>query len=807
MADRVGAVATDLNLNLNSVRAQKARLSALLGRPPVRFLTAGLIVVLATAGAYLLARSLAAGWLALAIAVLSLLLLLWYQGELQRLPAAAGSIDGMLEAGLLGILPTAPGRLTPKTLAGCLSRTSGGLFLAARFGIAPSLLEQTASDNPADLAAVWREADSLRLLSGASELSALCVSVAMLRVNPVVKGVIARLQLDEGDLLAAVRWYAYLNRLVYDYHRPVYDGGLARDWSFGYTPLLERFGRPLGVRGRRDLAAAHQVASHQKLIEQLLAVLGQSDRRAAAVVGPLGSGKTKMVEVFAARLLDAADQSVPDRLRFNQVVSLDAASLIARAKGRGDLEQLVGALLVEAYRAKNVIVCLDDAQLFLEDGIGSVDLSKLLNPVLEAGNLPMILIMDEQRWLQIGRRNPALAAAISRLNLGEPSDDEMLDIIFSQLTILEFKRHVTYMFQAVREAVRLSRRYLRDLALPGGAIKLLESSAALADSGLVTAASVQTALEESTGVKVAPVDSAAEKQKLLKLEELIHQRMVNQTQAVAAVSDALRRARSGVRNPDRPVGTFLMLGPTGVGKTELSKALAEVYFGGEDRLVRLDMNEFSGAGDTARLIDAGETNGFSLAAQISKQPFSVVLLDEIEKAHDAVRSLLLQMIDEGVLRDSGNRQISFRDAIIIATSNAGADTIRQLVEAGQQPERFGDQLVNQLISSGQFRPEFINRFDDVIIFKPLGKDELRQVVDLILAGINRNLALQKISLRLADDAKDWLIEQGYDARLGARPLRRVVQRNVENLVAKKILSGGAAPGSVIEVKSSDLLEP
>lgn len=807
MADRVGAVATDLNLNLNSVRAQKARLSALLGRPPVRFLTAGLIVVLAAAGAYLLARSLAAGWLALAIAVLSLLLLLWYQGELQRLPAAAGSIDGMLEAGLLGILPTAPGRLTPKTLAGCLSRTSGGLFLAARFGIAPSLLEQTASDNPADLAAVWREADSLRLLSGASELSALCVSVAMLRVNPVVKGVIARLQLDEGDLLAAVRWYAYLNRLVYDYHRPVYDGGLARDWSFGYTPLLERFGRPLGVRGRRDPAVAHQVASHQKLIEQLLAVLGQSDRRAAAVVGPLGSGKTKMVEVFAARLLDAADQSVPDRLRFNQVVSLDAASLIARAKGRGDLEQLVGALLVEAYRAKNVIVCLDDAQLFLEDGIGSVDLSKLLNPVLEAGNLPMILIMDEQRWLQIGRRNPALAAAISRLNLGEPSDDEMLDIIFSQLTILEFKRHVTYMFQAVREAVRLSRRYLRDLALPGGAIKLLESSAALADSGLVTAASVQAALEESTGVKVAPVDSAAEKQKLLKLEELIHQRMVNQTQAVAAVSDALRRARSGVRNPDRPVGTFLMLGPTGVGKTELSKALAEVYFGGEDRLVRLDMNEFSGAGDTARLIDAGETNGFSLAAQISKQPFSVVLLDEIEKAHDAVRSLLLQMIDEGVLRDSGNRQISFRDAIIIATSNAGADTIRQLVEAGQQPERFGDQLVNQLISSGQFRPEFINRFDDVIIFKPLGKDELRQVVDLILAGINRNLALQKISLRLADDAKDWLIEQGYDARLGARPLRRVVQRNVENLVAKKILSGGAAPGSVIEVKSSDLLEP
>ena len=280
--------------------------------------------------------------------------------------------------------------------------------------------------------------------------------------------------------------------------------------------------------------------------------------------------------------------------------------------------------------------------------------------------------------------------------------------------------------------------------------------------------------------------------------------MINQTRAVAVVSNALRRARAGVRNQDRPIGTFMFLGPTGVGKTELSKALASVYFGGEDRLVRLDLNEYSQPNDVTRLIADSAHDSGSLAAQISRQPFSVVLLDEIEKAHPNVLNTLLQLLDEGVLRDINNRAVSFKDAIVIATSNAGADRIRQYIDAGWKLEQFEERFVNELIDSGQFKPEFLNRFDEIVVFRPLNQDELLQVMDLIIAGINKALSLQKASVHVADDAKKALVAAGYDPRLGARPMRRIVQRSIEDILAKRMLSDVVAPGTTVEITLADV---
>jgi ATP-dependent Clp protease ATP-binding subunit ClpA len=268
---------------------------------------------------------------------------------------------------------------------------------------------------------------------------------------------------------------------------------------------------------------------------------------------------------------------------------------------------------------------------------------------------------------------------------------------------------------------------------------------------------------------------------------------------VSAVSDALRRARAGVRNQNRPIGTFMFLGPTGVGKTELAKALADVYFGGEDHMIRLDMNEYVSSSDVARLIADGADDSGSLTAQVMKKPFSVILLDEIEKAHPNVLTTFLQVLDEGILRDVKNREVSFRDAIIIATSNAGADRIREYIERGMDIEQFEDQFVDELINSNQFRPEFLNRFDEIVMFRPLTKVELLQVVDLILVGVNKTLALQKVSVVVSLEAKQYLVESGYDPRLGARPMRRVVQKAVENTVAKKVLSGEVQPGGVVNI--------
>jgi ATP-dependent Clp protease ATP-binding subunit ClpA len=335
--------------------------------------------------------------------------------------------------------------------------------------------------------------------------------------------------------------------------------------------------------------------------------------------------------------------------------------------------------------------------------------------------------------------------------------------------------------------------------MPGKAIKLLESAVNYSESGLVSAKSIQQAIEKTLDVKVGVATDDAEREKLLNLEDFIHNRMINQTRAVQVVSDSLRRARAGVRNQNRPIGTFLFLGPTGVGKTELAKSLAAIYFEGEDRIIRLDMNEYVSAEDVNRLIADGADNANSLTAQVMKQPFSVVLLDEIEKAHDNVMSTLLQMLDEGILRDIKNREVSFRDAIIIATSNAGANRIREYIDRGYDITQFEDKFVDELISSNQFRPEFLNRFDEIVTFRPLDKIELLKVVDLMIASVNKTLALQKVTVSVADDAKEYLVEAGYDPRLGARPMRRVVQRAVENTVAKQMLSGNVEPGSVIEI--------
>jgi ATP-dependent Clp protease ATP-binding subunit ClpA len=320
----------------------------------------------------------------------------------------------------------------------------------------------------------------------------------------------------------------------------------------------------------------------------------------------------------------------------------------------------------------------------------------------------------------------------------------------------------------------------------------------------VTAASVTRSIEETNGVKIGQATTVDEKETLLNLETKIHERMVNQSRAVSVVSDALRRARAGVRNESRPIGTFLFLGPTGVGKTELAKALAEVYFGGEDRIVRLDLNEYVRAENVSRLIADAAQDPHSLTAQIMKQPFAVVLLDEIEKAHPAVLTTLLQLLDEGILRDINNREVHFRDAIVIATSNAGANTIRELIDKGYKLENVEEEFVYKLIDIGQFKPEFLNRFDEIVLFRPLTQDELGQVVTLMIAGVNKTLEAQKISVQLDEAATAKLASVGYDPRLGARPMRRMVQRSVENLIAKKLLDGSVQPGDVIIVTEADI---
>lgn len=789
--------------NFASMRAKKARFSRFFSKL-VRIVLIAAMLLLFMLGIYLLWEGIAMGWLAVGLAAIPGMLYQWWKGDLQDIPVIqrAKSIDGVLDSNILAKLPQNP---TPQDVATAAMQVNGGQFFAVRFGIGPTFLQETASVSAQDTAAVWRAALETRDEMNASHVSGAILVVALTKTQPAMEQVLPHLQLDLENVLDGARWYHRIRHLIDEQKKPRRTGGFGRDWSFGYIPYLKRFGQNISDQIVHGGLMRVQLEAHDKALEQMLATFGSGGRQNVTLVGSAGAGKTTIVHAFAQKLIEATSD-VPQNLHFRQIISLDPSALISAAPGRGELEGLVNRVLVEAYKAKNIIVCLDDAQLFFEEGVGSVDLSNLLLPILEGGGLRMVLTMDEQRWLQISQRNPALVNALNRVMVAPATQEETLRVMQDNLIITEFQRKVTFMYQAQLEAYRLSERYVHELAMPGRALKLLESAAGYAENGMVTAQSVQQAIEQTMDIKVGVASGEDEREKLLNLEGHIHERMINQTRAVNVVSDALRRARSGVRNQNRPIGTFLFLGPTGVGKTELSKALADVYFGGEDRLVRLDLNEYVGADDVTRLIADGSQDPHSLTAQVMKQPFSVVLLDEIEKAHPNVLATLLQLLDEGILRDIRNREVSFRDAIVIATSNAGADRIRQYIEAGYELEQFEEQFTNELIQTQQFRPEFLNRFDEIVVFRPLSKEELLQVIDLILKSVNKNLALQKISVEVAQDAKMLLVDAGYDPRLGARPMRRVVQRTVENLIAKRMLAGNATPGEVIQISKTDIEE-
>ena len=790
-----------MELNHDSPRAAKSRLGKLLGGTNHMLLLA-LAAVLLTVGVALLAFGASLGWLITGLAAWPLMIATWQAGELRKVPVVAGndSLDSLLDSQILSLLPK---QATPKDIANAVMQTQAGLFFAVRFGVTPNFLSQITSDEPSAAADIWKQATDIREAMGYETLSAGMLVYAILKQFPDYDAVLAHNHLDITDIKEGINWQQRLNALISKHGRKTRTGGIGRDWSFGYTPLLSRFGQNIS----RQIAAGGllnvELDSHQDSLNQLIDTFSSDARQNAVLVGPVGVGKTTIVHAFAEQLLDGSSK-LPGTLKFRQVVMLDASSLISAAPGRGQLEDLIMRIFGEAYAAKNIILCLDDAQLFFEEGVGSVDLSNVLLPIIEAGRLRMILTMDEQRYLQISQRNSALVNALNRISVKPASKEDTILVLQDQLIMSEFKRKVTYTYQSLEESFRLSERYIHDLAMPGRALKLLESAAGYSEKGLVTINSVQQAIEQTMNIKIGAVSDGEEREKLLNLEELIHKRMINQVRAVGVVSDALRRARAGVRNQNRPIGTFLFLGPTGVGKTELAKALAEVYFGGEDKIIRLDMNEFVRNEDVTRLIAEGADDPNSLTAQAMKRPFSVILLDEIEKAHPNVLTTLLQLLDEGILRDIKNREVSFRDAIIIATSNAGADRIREYIERGYKLQDFEDQFVDELISTNQFRPEFLNRFDEIVTFTPLGKEELLQVVDIMIADVNKTLALQKITVEVDVAAKRLLVEKGYDPRLGARPMRRVIQRVIENNVAKAILSKRVGAGSVIQINATDI---
>ena len=783
-------------LHLGSLRARKARLAAKVSLTTARgvpivnsfLLIVGLILLWQTGYARL-------GYLLLAVGLLSSIWYLWVKRDLENLPPPASpkTLDDILEPNFLARFKSSDAQLSPQQAWQLASTQWQARFLCNRLMLPVNTISQTLSPSATDMPRVWQQAEQLRAATASPELNAGTLAATLMITSEPTKALLTQMKLKPEDVMEVYGWMKRLDRYLKQ-PKP-YFGGIGRDWATGYTPNLEHFGQ--NISNTIELGGGHfHTLAHNDVLDTIIYNLGQGNG-GVALVGETGVGKTSLVYALAERLLEGHDKN----LQHYQIVSLNASVIISSAKQQ--LESLLLTLLGEAVHAGNIIIFLDEAHLFFGEGTGALNASQVLQPILQRHQLKIIATFTPNEFQGLRAANSTVTSNFTSVTINEPNPEVTLNILEDTALTFEQQNKNMVSYQSLREAYRLSGQYMQEDAYPGKAINLLSQGAAYAEQGVISDRSIAMAIEKTRGIRVSAVQ-APEADTLLNLEDRIHSRMINQTKAVSAVSAALRRTRAGVATTKRPVGSFLFLGPTGVGKTELARSLAATYYGDEHQMIRLDMSEYQQASDVERLLSDGSGSSQSLILAIRKQPFSVILLDEIEKSHPNILNLLLQMLDEGKLTDKNGRPALFNSAIIIATSNAGSAEITQQIASGQNLDNFERPLIDKLIAQGTFRPELINRFDEVVLFRPLNQAELGQVAVLMIKEVNATLAAQNITIQLTDRALGLIIQKGYDPQFGARPMRRVVQRTVEDTMATRILRGEVKPGQTVTLDVNDL---
>lgn len=626
--------------------------------------------------------------------------------------------------------------------------------------------------------------------------------------NEAIKSIFDDFEIKPNDIKNLIIWIDVYEELRKDWQKLARGAGMKGKSRMNVamtaiaTPFLDSFSQDLTDLAKRGYLSP--CMDREKEIEEIFRIL-EGGQRNLVLVGPPGVGKLSIIEGIARKMIS---EEVPKVISDKRLVSLSLSRLLAGAQP-GEIGQRMQIILSEIIRAGNIVLFIRDIHnmIGIKTVEGELDVSEMLAEVLEKKHFILLstsVVGDYERYLE----QSALGQLLSKVKIEEPTKNNTILILESKILGIEAKNHIFFSYQSLVETVELSQRYFYEKFLPEKAIALLEEAAVYVKNkkgrkSFVLKEDIAELVAKKTGIPTEKI-SQTEAHLLLNLEEKIHQRIINQNEAVKAVATAIKRARTELRDPRRPIVNLLFLGPTGVGKTELAKTVADIYFGSEKKMVRLDMSEFQTKESIGRLIgDSREPRGV-LTEAVRKNPFTLLLLDEIEKAHPDILNLFLQVMDDGRLTDWQGKTIDFTNLILIGTSNAAGLWIQEELRKGKTIEEIKEPLIKEQLSP-YFRPEFLNRFDSIVVFKSLGLTELKEITKLLLARLKKTLEEKGIFLEVTEEAIEELAQAGFDPVFGARPLKRVIQERVTDALANFLLTGKVSRRDIVVLEKGGII--
>jgi ATP-dependent Clp protease ATP-binding subunit ClpC len=663
-----------------------------------------------------------------------------------------------------------------------------------------------------DFKELMRAANTIRLKHNGDLITLTDLLASLFDYNIVFRKSIINIGLDKEDLESLSNFYESLFEFIrkqkefWRLENLLRSVPIGVNWIYGYSRYLNQYTYDITAKfyGKKN---QFNLIGRQNIVDQIEQILAKSGQNNILLVGEPGIGKKSVINGLAQ--LISAGKALPS-LNYKKVFELNISEIVSLSQNTNELQRILINILNETIKAGNIILVIEDFHNFIGalEGMGRIDISQVLMPYLESTRLQIIATTDPISFHKFIESRADLMKVFEKVEMEEPDLDLTLKIIEEIIPVIEHRFKILFTYPAIKYIVKAADRYITYTPFPEKAVDLLNDMVGWAQSNkkqIIFPDDVNKLLTIKTNIPLGDI-TKNEKEKLINLESEMRKIIIGQEQAVKVIAQTMQRLRAGLIKRNKPSGVFLFIGPTGVGKTLTAKVLAKIYFGSQERIIRFDMSEYQDAGSLDRFLGSLSINEpGQLASKVRDEPFSVILLDELEKAHKNILNVFLAVFDEGKMTDVFGRKVNFEQSIIIATSNAAADTIRNMVNQGLDPAEQKEKIIDILIRDKYFSPEFLNRFDEIVIFHPLNQENIFKIAQIIIGELVERLRSNGFFFKPTEEIIKYITDVGFDPQFGARPMQRAVQDKIETIIARKIIEGSISKGKEFTLSVNDLL--